>query len=106
VTTVACHVCETVHSSLADAADCCDPLLDEDDDDPPAPPLVTDGGTRPERGQSSLAEHVETADTLDEDVVDDDACPNGAKWCPGPGGDVLPCWPCFAERDVEEVRES
>jgi hypothetical protein len=25
-------------------------------------------------------------------------CPNDDPYCPGPDGDELPCFPCFAER--------
>jgi hypothetical protein len=114
VTVFRCRECGTVHDSFQALADCCDPLTGGDDDPGSAPPLVADGGTRSrraeratDRGQSSLREHVRSNDTLaGVGDQDDDECPNGEAWCPGPAAvrdDELPCFECFLEAGDDDV---
>lgn len=34
-------------------------------------------------------------DEGENDVPEDETCPHGYEWCPGPDGDSLPCFECF-----------
>jgi hypothetical protein len=35
----------------------------------------------------------------EQSATNDDTCPNGEEWCPGPDGEDLPCFDCFEVAD-------
>lgn len=43
-------------------------------------------------------ETVEQKRTCETTSATPETCPNDDPHCPGPNGDTLPCFPCFAER--------
>jgi len=51
--------------------------------------------------QTALDDFLQRAATDEgegEDAIggsDEETCPNGYEWCPGPDGDTLPCFGCF-----------
>ena len=52
------------------------------------------------RQQTALDDFLQQTDSnarteRENDCPEDQTCPNGCEWCPGPDGDSLPCFECF-----------
>jgi len=54
--------------------------------------------------KAMYATQPERLDADERSATNDDDGPNGDSDCPGPDGDDLPCFPCFAERGEEAGR--
>jgi predicted nucleic acid-binding Zn finger protein len=56
---------------------------------------ATDGGIVGEEGGESFESPEERRDDSRAVIEAERECPNGEKWCPGPGANSLPCFACF-----------
>mgnify|MGYP007091107037 CR=1 FL=1 len=56
---------------------------------------ATDGGIVGEDTDQSFESPEEQLDDSPALIEAEHECPNGEEWCPGPGADSLPCFPCY-----------